>query len=334
MQLTKAVTHIRLTSMNAGKLAALDALAAEYMVLCQVYVTHFCTIAQPDEYAKYVYATPLSARWHRVAIQQAAGLAKSWRTKRRQAVIEYLSKLAWYNAQAPAKRETLRRPGWQEPRTPTLHSMSIQTNANVAVQAAAPVTLETAERTGADFWLTVSTLEQGKPIYRPVYLAEYHREQLAHQKVNTSVRLERRGNGAWWLTLSYDEVVQERTDLAGSIGNDIGCKNALTDSDGKHYGLFDAKLMRRHKADRQHRQHKAKLIACLKKKGAQKLPSTSNMRLSRHIRQTINHAVNDFFQDHPHQQLVMEALSISAMRFKAKALNAYLYTANLKHIIR
>src|SRR5258705_31917 len=149
MRLTKAVTHIPLTSMNAGKLAALDALAAEYMALCQVYVTHFCTIATPDGYADFVYPTALSDRWQRVAVQ----------------------------------------------------------------------------------------------------LAEYHRQQLANRKVNASVRLERREKGSWWLTLSVDETVQACKDLVGAIGGDIGCKNALTDSQGKQYGLFDDKLKRRHKAD-------------------------------------------------------------------------------------
>ena len=42
MQLTRAVTHIRLCEANDAKVAALDALAAEYMALCQQYVTHFC----------------------------------------------------------------------------------------------------------------------------------------------------------------------------------------------------------------------------------------------------------------------------------------------------
>src|SRR5258707_10972610 len=118
MRLTKAVTHIPLTSMNAGKLAAMDALAAEYMALCQVYVTHFCTIATPDGYADFVYPTALSDRWQRVAVQQAAGMAKSWRTNRRQAVNEYLNKRAWYEAQDPQKREMLHRPRWHEPNVP------------------------------------------------------------------------------------------------------------------------------------------------------------------------------------------------------------------------
>ena len=48
MKLTSAVTHIRLCAANDSKVAMLDAVAAEYMALCQQYVTYFCTEAEPD----------------------------------------------------------------------------------------------------------------------------------------------------------------------------------------------------------------------------------------------------------------------------------------------
>jgi hypothetical protein len=43
MRLTRAVTHIRLCEANHAKIAAVDALAAEYLGLCQQYTTYFCT---------------------------------------------------------------------------------------------------------------------------------------------------------------------------------------------------------------------------------------------------------------------------------------------------
>src|SRR5438105_15283303 len=79
MKLTKAVTHIKIQEANPGKLAALDALAQAYMLLCQQYVTLFCTDRQPDKFATSLFRSPLSQRWQRVAIQQAAGIAQSWR---------------------------------------------------------------------------------------------------------------------------------------------------------------------------------------------------------------------------------------------------------------
>jgi transposase len=73
----------------------------------------------------------------------------------------------------------------------------------------------------------------------------------------------------------------------------------------------------------------------LKKKGVEKLLSTnseSGQRLSRHVRQEINRAVNQMILDHPDAHIVYEDLSVASMRFKAKAMNAYLYASNLAHI--
>src|SRR6266496_4099719 len=97
--LTKAVTHIPLVEANPGKLAALDNLAQVYMALCQQYVTLFCTDEQPNKFRPTCFATPLSERWQRVAIQQAAGIAQSYRTNRAQAYQDYLEELAEYQEQ-------------------------------------------------------------------------------------------------------------------------------------------------------------------------------------------------------------------------------------------
>jgi hypothetical protein len=81
--LTRAVTPIRLSEANPGKLAALDALMAVYLPLCQQYTTCFCTQEDsPDKYTDPLFESELSERLHRVAMQQAAGIAKSWRTNR------------------------------------------------------------------------------------------------------------------------------------------------------------------------------------------------------------------------------------------------------------
>src|SRR5258707_14013941 len=79
---TRAVTHIRLVEVNPGKLAALDELAPVYLALCQAYVTLFCTTEPPNKLRDPLYQTPLSERWHLVAIMQAAGLAPCLRSDR------------------------------------------------------------------------------------------------------------------------------------------------------------------------------------------------------------------------------------------------------------
>src|SRR6266852_2461225 len=219
--ITKAVTHIRLEAANGGKLAALDELAQVYLPLCQQYVTLFCTDERPNKLRAPLFATPLSERWQRVAIQQSAGIAQSWRTNRAQAYQDYVDELLEYHEQQAegtldAEAEELE---WREWNIPTLRQTCIQANANVAV-------LEPAHDSTFDYWLTISTLQFRKQLCVPVKLAAYHREALKGKTINTSVTLNKRGDG-WWLTLSYDEVVRVLTEPSSPVvGVDVGIASA------------------------------------------------------------------------------------------------------------
>jgi hypothetical protein len=329
-KLTKAVTHIRLIEVNPGKLAALDALAPVYLVLCQQYVTLFCTDEHPDKFHVPVFPTSLSERWHRVAIQQ------SWRTNRASAYQDYLDDLLEYHEQEAEGilDEQATEPEWREWDVPTLRQTCIQANANVVVP-------EPAQDSTFDYWLTISTLDFRKQLLVPVKLADYHKEQITDsktgkvKKLNTSVTLNKRETG-WWLTLSYDETVKVHTEPdAPVVGVDVGIANFLTTSDGQHYGTFHGKLRERQKRDREKRRRKAKLRKCLEKKGFKQLPSTSSksgQRLIRHVRQEINLAVNQCFAEHEGAQLAYEHLSVATMKHKARAMNAYMRASNLAHI--
>jgi hypothetical protein len=328
--LTRAVTHIRLEAVNAGKLTALDDLAQVYLPLCQQYVTLFCTDEPPNKFRATCFATSLSERWHRVAIQQAAGIARAFRTNRAQAYQDYVDELLDYHEQqtegipdAEAKE-----PAWHEWHIPTLSHTCIQANVNVAA-------LEPAQDSTFDYWLKISTLVFYKPLLVPIKLAAYHRTALEGKTINTSVTLNKRGDG-WWLTLSYDEVVPVETEASAPVvGVDVGIANFLTTSDGQHYGTFHGKLRERQKRDREKRRRKAKLRTCLEKRGVRKLPSTSSrsgQRLASHVRQEINCAVNQCFAEHPDAQFAYEQLSVATMKYKARAMNAYLYASNLAHI--
>ena len=328
--ITRAVTHIRLEVANTGKLTALDDLAQVYLALCQQYVTLFCSEERPNKLRAPLFATPLSERWHRVAIQQAAGIARSWRTNRAQAYQDYADDLLDYHEQETegtldAKAQE---PAWKEWNIPTLRRTCIQANANV-------VALEASQDSTFDYWVKISTLEFRKQLLLPVKLAAYHREALKDKTINTSVTLNKRADG-WWLTLSYDKVIPVHTvPSAPVIGVDVGIANFLTTSDGKHYGTFHGKLRERQKRDREKRRRKAKLRKCLEKKGVKKLPSTSSksgQRLARHVRQSINRAVNQCFKEHEGCQFAHEHLSVATMKYKARAMNAYLYASNLAHI--
>jgi hypothetical protein len=337
-RITKAVTHIRLTETNPGKLAALDQLAHVFLPLVQQYVILFCTDEMPDAFSAPCFPTELSERWHRVAIQQAAGIAKSWRTNREAASQSYLDELAEYREQEAegTLEEGVKEPAWHEWDVPTVREVCIQGNCNV-------IKLEPSTDSCFDYWLRVSTLDKGHPLLVPIKLADYHIEALTDPKtkqrrpINSSVTLNKRDE-AWWLTLSYDELVQVQTlPDAPVIGIDVGIANFITTSDGKQYGTFNGKLRQRQKRDREKRRRKAKLRKCLEKKGVpqEKLPSTSSatgQRLTRHVRQSINRAVNLCYAQHDGCQFAYEQLSVASMRFKARSMNAYMRASNLGHI--
>ena len=334
--ITRSVTHIRLAEANSVKLAALDAVAAVYLPLCQQYVTYFCTEAEPDRFCPTIFKTSLSERWHRVAIQQAAGIAKSWRTNRERTYQDYLDDLLEYHdREARGKlEEREEEPIWCEWNTPALKRTCIQATMTV-------VLLEHSLTDTFDYWLRISTLEKHHPLRVPVKLSNYHIEALTdpdtkeRRPIHSSVTLNKR-DGTWWLTLSYDTIVPIQTQPdAPVVGIDVGIANFLTTSTGKHYGSFHKKLRNRQKRDREKRRCKAKLRACLQKKGVKKLPSTSSksgQRLARHVKQEINRAVNKCIADHEGYQIVYERLSVRTMKFKARAMNAYLYASNLGHI--
>jgi IS605 OrfB family transposase len=340
--LIHAITHIPLRESNQVKLDALNAVADVYLKLCQEYTIYFCQEAEPDKYATPHFASPLSQRWQRVAIIQAAGIAQSWRSNRANALAVYEGKRAWFEQQYPTTIEreanAAKAPQWREFKLPELKQMKIEANRNVALlnQEVEPLLeLEAARGSGFDYWLRLSTLDKGVPLWLPIQLADYHREKLGHQQPNSSVTLERRKNGTWWLTLTFDASVAPPQPQAEVVGVDVGINNFITTSTGQHYGTFQGELNARFERDRTKRQCKAKLRAVLEKKGVEKLPSTvsaSGERLRRHTRQSINKAVKDFFLDHPNCEIVLEDLSVSTMHFKSKRMNAKLYAASLAQI--
>jgi transposase len=192
--------------------------------------------------------------------------------------------------------------------------------------------LEPSEDSSFDYWLRISTLNKGQPIRIPVRLAAYHRRALAGRTPNTSLTLTRKLSG-WWLTLTvHEHIPATTTDASPVVGVDVGIANFLTASTGKRYGSFHGKLARRHQRDGDKRRRKAKLRACLKNKGATRLPSLTNQRLARHVRQEINRAINQFYVDHTGYQIAYEDLDVRSMRFQARRMNAYLYVSNLAHL--
>jgi hypothetical protein len=137
--ITRAVAHIRLLEANVGKLSTLDALMTVYLELCQQYTTLFCQAeSKPDKWSEPVLETQLSERLHRVALQQAAGIAHSFRTNRSTAYQAYLQDVTAYEevgAQAEGRMASFKRQEltWSEWKLPVLRVPVMQANANVVV---------------------------------------------------------------------------------------------------------------------------------------------------------------------------------------------------------
>ena len=184
--ITRAVAHIRLLEANAGKLSALDALMTVYLELCQQYTTRFCQAeSKPDKWSELVFEIQLSDRLHRVAMQQAAGIAQSFRTNRTTAYQAYLQDVAAYEeakaqAEAEGRMASFKRrvPSWTEWKLPVLRVPVMQANANVVV-------VEPSTDSTFDYWLRISTLDKGNPLRVPVKLASYHKKARCRAKRST-----------------------------------------------------------------------------------------------------------------------------------------------------
>lgn len=155
----KALTHISLELANPGKLEPLEPLQEEYLRVCQFYVDHLIAegVRKPDEYAELPQIeTRLSARWQRCCWQQGCGIVQSW----------------FANSRI---------------NPPVLKRIAIQGNANV-------LKLEKSSTPEFDYWLRVSTLEKGHPVWLPIKLHKYAKETIeAWEKLSSSVRLNKQG---------------------------------------------------------------------------------------------------------------------------------------------
>ncbi|MCW5970708.1 MAG: hypothetical protein KIT57_19575 [Blastocatellales bacterium] len=185
-RMKKALTHISLESANAGKLDELSPLAEEYLRVCQLYVDRLIGegVRQPNKYADLPkIETMLSARWQRCAWQQACGMVQSWFSN-----------------------------GRKNP--PVLKQINIQGNANV-------IKLEQSKKSGYDYWLRVSTLVKGKPVYLPVKLHKYAKAMIKQwEKLSTGIRLNRQGKRWYATSPSRNRNARRRESIASSV--DIG----------------------------------------------------------------------------------------------------------------
>jgi len=299
----KAITHLKLSQANLGKLQKLNDLAAEHQRVVQAYVDWLIQgeIHQPNKYAGLPEAeipTPLSDRWQRCAWQQACGIVQSWYSNKRQ------------NRPRLGQR--------------SLHNVCIQANTNVVV-------IEPSRSAHFDFWLRISTLEAGQPVRIPITLYERAKETLAcFPKLCSGVTLNRR-DSQWYATF----VVERKGPKAKSariVGVDIGMASIVSTSQGQRYGQVSAELRRRVEHSAQKRCRRQKLNACLKRKN---LPvvSLSDQRTEAFARNEIGRALNQMLDNLPEgANVALERLSVKDMRRKSRQMNRALRAAQLGYV--
>ena len=67
-------------------------------------------------------------------MQQATGIAQSWRTNHAAAQADYAERLAYYESLSAAQQATRKAPLWNEREVPVLKAVCIQANVNVALR--------------------------------------------------------------------------------------------------------------------------------------------------------------------------------------------------------
>jgi putative transposase len=302
MKLKKAITHLKLSQANRGKLNKLTHLATEYIRVVQAFVDHIYDHKATNKYADLPpIETKLSQRWKRCAWMQACGIMESFFSNGRE-------------------------------KKPVLKSVCIQANSNVVV-----IEKPTHSRYPFDFWLRISTLDKGSPIRIPIRLYKNARKELflrcrlgqASGKLSSGVTLNCDAKGGWFATFCIETEVEKAPPSTEVIGADAGIVNTLTSSNGKRYGQFSNRLKKKTALDLERRRRRQKLNSCLTKKSKPTVSLVSRS-VSSFVKNEIGRAINQFLKELPQGATVaLERLSVKSMRFKSRQMNRILSASQL-----
>jgi putative transposase len=294
MKLKKAITHLRLSAANPGKLSKLNHLATEYLRVVQAYLDHIYDHRITDRYADPPQIeTKLSERWKRCAWMQACGIMESFFSNGRE-------------------------------NKPVLKNVCIQANSNVVV-----IEKPTRSRHPFDFWLRISTLDKGRPIRIPIILYKNAKKELSSGKLCSGMVLSRDPKGRWFAALCIEIETKKAPASTGVVGVDVGIVNTLTTSAGKRYGNLSDKLKKKVALDHERRRRRQKLNSCLTKKSKPTVSLVSR-KISSFVKNEIGRAINQFVKELPSGATVaLERLSVKSMRFKSRQTNRILSASQL-----
>jgi predicted RNA-binding Zn-ribbon protein involved in translation (DUF1610 family) len=294
----KSVTHIKLDNANGGKIEALNAVADEYLGLVQTFCDYLIDHEQitPDKNDDIpIFKSPLSARWQRCAWMQACGIVQSWFSNGR-----------------------INRP--------KLDAISIQASPNVAV-------LQKVKTSRSfDYWIRLSTLEKGKPVFLPIKL--YNRAKGTLEKypcLFTGIRLDKK-DGKWFISLVVGKTPNKPEAAGEVVGVDIGMKKMLVTSTDRVYGEISCEVRTRNKLSREKMARKQKLNSCLKKKGLAAVKLFDG-KTERFVRNEIGRYINQLIIDLPESSPVaLERLGVKDMKFKSREMNSRLKASQLGYM--
>jgi transposase len=199
--LHKSINNIKLELANTGKLNLLNELGNAYLTLMQNYIDYIFEneLKNVSSYGNLPdINSELSERYKRCAWQQAAGIMKSFYANNRE-------------------------------NKPILKNLKIQGNVNV-------IQIQGSKTKSFEYWLRISTLEKGKPIFVPINKYGYSKKVLGEGQLCGGVTLSRI-DGQWYASLAVEiEKQKPIADLSKMVGVDLGIKNIFTASTGNFFG--------------------------------------------------------------------------------------------------
>ncbi len=205
---------------------------------------------------------------------------------------------------------------------PNLKNIKIQGNVNVIqIQGSKTKTFE--------YWLKISTLEKGKPIYVPINIHNYGKQVLGEGKLRGGVTLSKT-DGQWYATLAVEiDKKKPIADLSKKVGVDLGIKNIFTASTGQFFGQFSNPLKKLVDQAEAKRRGKQKLNTCLRKKGQPEVDYRSPKIIAT-VRNEIGRATNKLVKILERDSLVvLERLNIKGMKFKSRRMNRILKASKI-----
>jgi len=291
--LHKSINNIKLELANTGKLNLLNELGEAYLTLCQNYIDYIFEneIKNVSSYGNLPdINSELSERYKRCAWQQAASIMKSFYANNRE-------------------------------NKPILKNLKIQGNVNV-------IQIQGSKTKSFEYWLRISTLEKGKPIFVPINIHKYGKNVLGEGQLCGGVTLARL-DGQWYATLAVEIEKKKPIASLGMVGIDLGIKNLFTASTGNFFGQFSNNLKKQvDKADNV-RRRKQKLNACLIQGGKPEVDLSSPQIIAT-IRNEIGRAANQLVNTLETDSLVvLEKLNIKGMKFKSKRMNRILKASKI-----